>query len=65
MALVKEYMDGNCKIHIYDDYCIKDKVEIQKILDRISLMYSKYFSEHPERYEGMIPIQKKIKCDIL
>lgn len=35
MALIEEYMNGNCKISVYDD-CIQDPEEVQRIIERVS-----------------------------
>jgi len=48
MAIVEEYMSGNCKISFDDKYAVKTKEEVNKILKQISEIYSRYFSEHPE-----------------
>ncbi len=37
MAVIKEYMNGNCKIVIHDD-SIKGPEEVQAIIDRVSLL---------------------------
>lgn len=39
MAVVKDYMDGNCRIVIHDDCCITDPDEVKKILDSIAEIY--------------------------
>lgn len=39
MAIVKEYMDGNCKITFCDDYCVKTKEEVDKLLANAAEIY--------------------------
>lgn len=36
MAVIKEYMSGNCKITVHDDYITHDPDEIKRIIDRVS-----------------------------
>lgn len=35
MAIIKDYMDGSCRIIVHDDY-IRPKEEVQEIIDRVS-----------------------------
>lgn len=35
MAVIKEYMNGPCKITVYDD-CIQPPEEVEKIIERVS-----------------------------
>lgn len=50
MAIVKEYMSGNCKIIIDNAFIVESKDYVNQILKEISIIYSQYFSENPERY---------------
>lgn len=36
MAVIQDYYNGNCHIVVHDDYIIRDPVEVQKIIDRVS-----------------------------
>jgi hypothetical protein len=42
MAIVAIYKEGSCTVTIHDDYATYDETEIQKILDRIGDIYTKY-----------------------
>lgn len=42
MAVVMEYMSGNCKITVMDDYMVKTKEETQQILDNMAKICMKY-----------------------
>ncbi|HBR31923.1 MAG TPA: hypothetical protein DD733_07555 [Clostridiales bacterium] len=44
MAVAADYMDGNTHIIIRDDYCVKTKEEVDKVLDRISEIYVRIFT---------------------
>lgn len=35
MAVIKEYMNGSCRIRVHDD-CIKGPEEVKKIIDNVS-----------------------------
>lgn len=35
--VIKEYMDGNCKITVSDD-CIQPPEEVQRIIERVSMI---------------------------
>lgn len=37
MAVVKEYVNGSCKIFIHDD-SIREPEEVKKIIDRVSMI---------------------------
>jgi len=43
MAIVEQYMDGNCKITIHDDFCVKTKKEMDIILDNIANIYINHY----------------------
>jgi len=43
MAVVKDYMDGNCRIVIYDDHCVKTQKEVDEILENVARIYRRYF----------------------
>jgi hypothetical protein len=45
MAVVKDYMDGNCRIVIYDDYCVKTQKEVDEIIATVARIYRRYFTE--------------------
>ena len=45
MAIVEQYMDGNCKITICDDYCVKTKKEIDAILDDVARIYINHYCD--------------------
>lgn len=36
MAVIKEYMQGACKIIIHDDFIRPDKEEVQRIVNNVS-----------------------------
>lgn len=42
MAVVADYMDGNCRIIIKDDYAVKTEEEKQKILKNMAEIYVKH-----------------------
>lgn len=42
MAIVDDYMDGNCRIIIHDDYVAKTPKEQEKILKNLAETYVKY-----------------------
>lgn len=54
MAIVEQYMDGNCKVTICDDYFYKTQEEIDAALRRISKIYAedryqRYLKEKAEK----------------
>lgn len=51
MAIVKHYMSGSTEIVIRDTAFVKTKEEQDKIIEEVSRIFSKYFTEHPEHFE--------------
>jgi len=39
MAAVKDYVDGNARIRIDDEFCVKSEEEIDEILKRVGKIY--------------------------
>lgn len=39
MAVVKDYMSGNCRVVIYDDCFVKTEEEKQQIFENIKAIY--------------------------
>ncbi len=48
MAVIKEYYEGNTKITVCDDFCVKTDEEAKEILKKMSDIYVKYFMERAE-----------------
>ena len=40
MAIVKQYMDGNCKVTFCDDYYVKTKDEVTNLLSTAAEIYA-------------------------
>ena len=50
MAIIADYMDGNCHIVIHDDCLVKDPEEIEKIKRRMAeIYYSRRLKDLEER----------------
>jgi len=43
MAAVTDYMDGSCRIVIYDDYCVKTQREADEILESVAGVYRRHY----------------------
>jgi len=56
MAVVADYMDGNCRIVICDDYCVKTQEEKDKILKRVADIYVRHYTQ-----KAMAEIEKNKK----
>ncbi len=52
MAIIKEFVDNNCRIYINDDYFVKTLKDANKILEAVSIIYSRYFFNFPETNKG-------------
>jgi hypothetical protein len=48
MAIVKDYMDGNCHVVIHDD-CFVSKEEIPKLLHNMAEIYTRSLYTNGER----------------
>ena len=52
MAVVKEYEYENATVRIHDDYLLKDKKEIDKVLEEVAKIYVRAFERKLEEGAG-------------
>lgn len=52
MALVKEYMHGECKIRIYDDYIQTDEKKIEATLAALGRLAAEGLSKKEKKEEA-------------
>lgn len=52
MAVIKDYMNGACRIIVHDDY-IQPPEEVKKIIDRVSqITYEQELRRHMQRIKS-------------